>query len=66
MVVKASTALVNIPELDFEIPPNTQKGSITTVESIITQCLTGLEQEQPVRRVWLSYFVAFVQQQKCA
>jgi len=28
MVVKASTALVSIPELDFEIPPNTQKGSI--------------------------------------
>ena len=51
MVVKASTALVSIPELDFEIPPNTQKGSITTVESVIAQCLTGLEQEQPVRRV---------------
>ena len=51
MVVKASTALVSIPELDFEIPPNTQKGSITTVESVIAQCLTGLEQEQHVRRV---------------
>ena len=55
MVVKASTAVVSIPELDFEIPPNTQQGAITTVESIIAQCLNGLEQEQPVRQVWLHH-----------
>lgn len=51
LVVKADTASVQIPELEFEIPPCTQEGSITTVESILKQAVEGLEKEQPVRKV---------------
>lgn len=50
LVVKADTASVQIPELEFEIPPCTQEGSITTVESILKQAVEGLEKEQPVRK----------------
>lgn len=54
LVVKADTATVHIPELDFEIPPHTQKGSITTVESILMQSVESLEKEQPVRKVCIN------------
>ncbi len=55
LVVKADKATIQIPELEFEIPPNTQKGSITTVESIIRMSVSELERDQLVRRVrsWL-------------
>ncbi|KAI8502252.1 nucleolar zinc-finger protein [Branchiostoma belcheri] len=49
-VVKAESASLSIPELDFEVPPNTQKGVLTTVEGVIDRAVRGLEQEQPVRR----------------
>ena len=51
LVVKADTAMVRIPELDFEIPPNTQKGSVSTVEGLIWQSAERLEEGQPERRV---------------
>lgn len=51
MVVKADTATVRIPELEFEIPSHTQKGRITTIESILMESIEGLEREQPVRKV---------------
>ena len=51
MVVKADTATVRIPELEFEIPSHTQKGRITTIESILMQSVEGLEKEQPIRKV---------------
>ena len=51
MVVKADMASVLIPELEFKIPPNTQRGSITTVDSILLQAVDGLQKEQPVRKV---------------
>ena len=47
----ADTASVCIPELQFEIPSHSHKGSVTTVESIITKAATRLEQEQPERKV---------------
>ena len=47
----ADTASVCIPELQFEIPSHSHKGSVTTVESIITKAATQLEQEQPERKV---------------
>ncbi len=50
-MVKADTAFVRIPHLDFEIPPNTQKGKVSTVESIIRQAVDDLEKEQPARKV---------------
>jgi len=47
----ADSASVCIPELEFEIPSHSHKGSVTTVESIITKAVTRLEQEQPERKV---------------
>ena len=35
---------VKIPELNFEIPPQTQKGSLTTVEGLIQKAAEGLRQ----------------------
>ncbi|KAM9217155.1 zinc finger protein ZPR1 [Leptosomus discolor] len=49
-VVKTDCATARIPELDFEIPPFTQKGALTTVEGIIDRAIAGLEQDQPARR----------------
>ncbi|XP_058488323.1 zinc finger protein ZPR1 [Solea solea] len=49
-VVKADSATTRIPELDFEIPPFTQKGSLSTIEGLLDRAVAGLEQEQPVRR----------------
>ncbi|CAH1247734.1 ZPR1 [Branchiostoma lanceolatum] len=49
-VVKAESASLSIPELDFEVPSNSQKGVLTTVEGVIDRAVRGLEQEQPIRR----------------
>lgn len=49
-VVKADSAVTKIPELDFEIPPFTQKGSLSTVEGLLDRTVAGLEQDQPARR----------------
>lgn len=49
-VVKADSATTRIPELDFEIPPFTQKGSLSTVEGLLDRAVSGLEQDQPARR----------------
>ncbi|KAL2080511.1 hypothetical protein ACEWY4_024304 [Coilia grayii] len=50
-VVKADSATTRIPELDFEIPAFTQKGSLSTIEGLINRAVAGLEQDQAVRRV---------------
>ncbi len=50
-MVKGDTAHVRIPHLDFEIPPNTQKGKVSTVESILRQAVDDIEKEQPARKV---------------
>lgn len=49
-VVKAESATTRIPELDFEIPPYTQKGALSTIEGLLDRAVAGLEQDQPVRR----------------
>lgn len=49
-VVKADSAAARIPELDFEIPAFTQKGSLSTVEGLLDRAVSGLEQDQPGRR----------------
>lgn len=48
-VIKSDYATVKIPEIDFEIPPS-KRGEITTVEGIVTRCISSLEQDQPVRK----------------
>uniref|UniRef100_UPI00398F7B52 zinc finger protein ZPR1 n=1 Tax=Pristiophorus japonicus TaxID=55135 RepID=UPI00398F7B52 len=49
-VVKADCAGTKIPELDFEIPPFTQKGALSTLEGLIDRAVAGLEQDQPTRK----------------
>ncbi|XP_006823818.1 zinc finger protein ZPR1-like [Saccoglossus kowalevskii] len=50
MVIKSDSACVTIPELDFEIPSTSQKGTVTTVEGTLHRAIAGLEQEQPIRK----------------
>ncbi|XP_032369546.1 zinc finger protein ZPR1 [Etheostoma spectabile] len=50
-VVKSDSATTRIPELDFEIPPFTQKGALSTIEGLLDRAVSGLEQDQTVRRV---------------
>ncbi|XP_060764687.1 zinc finger protein ZPR1 [Neoarius graeffei] len=49
-VVKTDSAITRIPELDFEIPAFTQKGSLSTIEGLLDRAVAGLEQDQPIRR----------------
>eukprot|EP00033_Pygsuia_biforma_P000707 GCRY01000828.1.p1 GENE.GCRY01000828.1~~GCRY01000828.1.p1 ORF type:complete len:438 (-),score=84.98 GCRY01000828.1:36-1349(-) len=50
MVVKQNTASVTIPELDFEIPANTQKGKMTTIEGLLCNTIEGLQLDQDARQ----------------
>lgn len=49
-VVKSDYTSIRIPHLDFEIPAQSQKGEVTTVEGIIDRSISALEQDQPKRR----------------
>ncbi|XP_011882818.1 PREDICTED: zinc finger protein ZPR1 [Vollenhovia emeryi] len=49
-VVKSDYTSIRVPHLDFEIPAQSQKGEITTVEGIIDKSIGALEQDQPRRR----------------
>ncbi|XP_052746111.1 zinc finger protein ZPR1 isoform X2 [Bicyclus anynana] len=50
-VVKSDYTSIKIPEVDFEIPAQSQKGEVTTVEGIITRAVAGLTQDQEARRI---------------
>lgn len=50
-VVKSDYASLEIPELGFEIPANTQKGSLNTLEGILGRAIDGISDQQPVRKV---------------
>ncbi|CAM8924484.1 unnamed protein product [Rhodiola kirilowii] len=48
-VVKSDSATIKIPELEFEIPPEAQRGSLSTVEGILTRAsdeLLALQDER--------------------
>ncbi|KAJ4840897.1 hypothetical protein Tsubulata_010401 [Turnera subulata] len=49
-VVKSESATIKIPELDFEIPPEAQRGSLSTVEGILVRAADGLEALQEERK----------------
>lgn len=49
-IVKSEYATIRIPELDFEIPPQTQKGSINTVEGFLARSIDGISELQEERR----------------
>ena len=48
-LVKTDTAIVKIPEIDFEIPA--QRGHLTTIEGLLSTVIDDLESDQPVRKV---------------
>ena len=50
-VVKSEHATIRIPELDLEIPPETQKGSINTIEGLFQKTIEGLSDLQEERKV---------------
>lgn len=50
-VVKSDFTSIKIPSLDFEIPAQSQKGEITSIEGIIERCISGLKQDQVRRKV---------------
>jgi zinc finger protein len=41
-VVKSENAIIRIPELDLEIPPQTQKGTVNTIEGFLQKTIEGL------------------------
>ncbi|XP_057436587.1 uncharacterized protein LOC130729000 [Lotus japonicus] len=49
-VVKSESATIKIPELEFEIPPEAQRGSLSTVEGVLTRAADGLQALQEERR----------------
>ena len=49
-VLKSQHATIRLPDLDFEIPPATQAGSLTTVEGILTHAASALETLQVKER----------------
>lgn len=46
-VVKSDSATIRIPELDFEIPAATQKGTISTVEGLLSDAASNLRRVNP-------------------
>ncbi|KAM3284480.1 zinc finger protein ZPR1 isoform X1 [Capsicum chacoense] len=49
-VVKSESATIKIPELDFEIPPEAQRGSLSSIEGILVRAADGLEALQDERK----------------
>lgn len=49
-VVKGEHACVRVPSLDFEIPSNTQRGQVSTLQGILSQAVESLQASQPLRR----------------
>jgi zinc finger protein len=49
-IVKSDYCTLTIPEIDLQMPPETQKGSINTIEGLLTATIEGLQNEQPVRK----------------
>ncbi|RDX78180.1 Zinc finger protein ZPR1-like protein, partial [Mucuna pruriens] len=49
-VVKSESATIKIPELEFEIPPEAQRGSLSTVEGILMRAADELQALQEERK----------------
>jgi zinc finger protein len=48
-IVKSDSASLLIPQLEFEIPPTTQRGTISTLEGVLKRAADNLEELQPER-----------------
>ncbi|KAG0566349.1 hypothetical protein KC19_7G057100 [Ceratodon purpureus] len=49
-VVKSDVATIKVPELEFEIPPEAQRGTLSTIEGVLTRAATELQALQEERR----------------
>ncbi|CAA7396647.1 unnamed protein product [Spirodela intermedia] len=49
-VVKSDSASIKIPELEFEIPPEAQRGTLSTVEGVLLRASEELEALQEERK----------------
>jgi len=50
-VVRSDSASVLVPSIDLEIPATGQKGEVTTLEGLLLRTISGLSQDQVVRRI---------------
>lgn len=50
-LVKSGEATICIPEVELEIPPNKEKGEVSTVEGVLQRTMEGLNQDQSARRL---------------
>ena len=50
-IIKSDSASIKIKEIDFEIPPMTQKGEINTIEGILRTAAKNLQFGQPIRMI---------------
>lgn len=49
-IIKADTATIYFPDIDFEIPPKTQRGKINTIEGLLQKSIEDLRMDQDQRR----------------
>ncbi|RZF34673.1 hypothetical protein LSTR_LSTR013161 [Laodelphax striatellus] len=49
-VIKSDYTSIKIPDIEFEIPAQSQKGEVTTVEGILERVCIALKQDQDQRR----------------
>jgi zinc finger protein len=47
--VKSEYATARFEELDFEIPPDSQKGVLSTIDGMLDRAIEGLKQDQAAR-----------------
>jgi len=50
-VIKSDSCTISLPSIEFEIPPITQRGSVTTLEGVITKAYTQLQDNQAARAI---------------
>lgn len=58
-MVKSETASIKFEELDLEIPSETQRGVLTTIEGFMERTIEGLSQDQDRRKV-MSKQISFI------
>ena len=49
-IIKGDNCTISIPEVQLDIPDNTQRGDLNTVEGVISRVADQLRQEQPYRK----------------
>ncbi|GMI44760.1 hypothetical protein TrCOL_g12019 [Triparma columacea] len=48
-VIKSDSCTIKLPSLELEIPPQTQRGQVTTIEGVLKKTADGLEEGQAQR-----------------